>query len=123
MSAPRFHVSPLSNDFVRLIDVVFGLTITQGFLIYKESIIYPNLTLQNFLILVAFSTIILSWVGYHKSISLYPYNKSNWSWLRLLFDILILVLYARIVFVAKQTSEVLFSLMIIFFLLCSRWYF
>jgi 5'(3')-deoxyribonucleotidase len=114
MSAPRFRVDPISDYFIRLIDIMFGLTITQGFVIYKDIIVMPKASLNNLSLLLVYVTIILSWVGYHKSIQHYPYNKSYWSRIRLFFDITILFLYAYLVFVGQDLSKVLLGLAIIF---------
>lgn len=114
MSAPRFKVDPLSDSFVRLIDIMFGLTITQGFVIYRDVIVSPELSIGNLSLVLVYATIILSWIYYHKSILHYPYNKSGWSRLRFFFDILILLLYAYLVFVGLDLSSILLGLVVIF---------
>jgi len=114
MSAPRFRLDPLSESFVRLIDIMFGLTITQGFVIYRDNITTPSLSVENISLLLVYSTIVLSWIGYHGSILRYPYNKSRWSRIRLLLDIVILVLYSYLVFVSRDLSKVFLGISIVF---------
>jgi 5'(3')-deoxyribonucleotidase len=75
----------------------------------------PNISLENITLVLVYATIILSWVGYHKSILRYPYNKSRWSRFRLFFDIVILLLYSYLVFVGQDLPRVLLGLAAIFF--------
>lgn len=114
MSAPRFKVDPLSKSFVRLIDIMFGLTITQGFVLYRNLISNPSLSTEIVTLILVYATIILSWIGYHTSILHYPYNKSDWSKIRLFLDIIILVLYAYLVFVVADLQKVFLGVGIVF---------
>jgi hypothetical protein len=114
LSAPRFKVNPLSKSFVRLIDIMFGLTITQGFVLYRDLISNPSLSTQIVTLILVYATVILSWIGYHTSILHYPYNKSAWSNIRLFLDIIILVLYAYLVFVVADLQKVFWGLGIVF---------
>lgn len=114
MSAPRFRVDPLSEYFVKLVDIIFGLTITQSFLLYKETILSPTFSVETLSLILVYFTIVLSWIGYHKSILYYPYNKSSWSRFRLLLDILILLLYTYLVFVGQDLTKVLLGLVAVF---------
>lgn len=114
MSAPRFRVDPLSEAFVRLIDIMFALTITQGFVIYRDFIVNPKLSLETLTLVLVYATIILSWIGYHTSVSRYPYNKSAWSRGRLFLDIVIIFLYAHLVFAIQDLQKVLFALATVF---------
>ena len=65
-------------------------------------------------LILVYATIILSWIGYHTSILHYPYNKSDWSKVRLFLDIIILVLYAYLVFVVADLQKVFLGLGIVF---------
>lgn len=115
MSAPRFKVDPLSEAFVRLIDIMFALTITQGFVIYRDFIANPAFSMETVTLILVYATIIFSWIGYHTSISRYPYNKSAWSRARLALDITILVLYTHLVFSVQDLQKVLLGLAAVFF--------
>lgn len=66
-------------------------------------------------LVLVYATIIFSWIGYHTSISRYPYNKSTWSRFRLALDIIILVLYAHLVFALQDLHKVLLGLATVFF--------
>jgi len=114
MSAPRFKVDHLSEAFVRLIDIMFALTITQGFVIYRDLIVNPVLSLEAATLVLVYATIFLSWIGYHTSISRYPYNKSAWSRCRLFLDIVILLLYAHLVFGVQNLQTVFLGLATVF---------
>lgn len=114
MSAPRFNIDPLSEAFVRLIDIMFGLTITQGLVLYRDLIVKPALSLEVAALVLVYATIILSWVGYHTSILRYPYNKSPWSRLRLFLDIVILILYAYLVFSVQNLQNIFLGLASVF---------
>lgn len=95
---------------MRLVDIIFGVILAQGFVIYRNNIIAPGLSVGNASLLLVYATVLLSWVGYHRSVNAFPYNATYWSKVRLLFDILILVLYSYLVFVAENISMVLLGL-------------
>src|SRR6266516_7081546 len=116
MKGVRFWIDPISESFVRLIDIIFGVIMAQGFVIYRARITNPSPSIANGSLLLVYTTIILSWIGYHKSIVGYPYNRSIWSRIRVTADILILVLYAYLVFVAETLQLVLGALVIVFVL-------
>lgn len=101
MNYPRFKKEPLADNFVHLVDVVFGVLLAQGLLLYKENLLnfFSIENLPNSVLLLAVYMIILfSWYGYHKSVLRYPYNQTIWSRLRLVLDLLILVTYAYILY-------------------------
>ena len=117
MSAPRFQIdSAISTSFVGLVDVIFGVIMAQGFVAYKNNIMAPSVSVGNGSLVLVYATVILSWVGYHKSVMGYPYNKTPWSRIRLSLDILILVLYSYLVFVAVDFAKVLVGLIAVFLL-------
>jgi 5'(3')-deoxyribonucleotidase len=113
---PRFRVEPLSTDFVRLVDVIFGVTLTQSLVIYRKEIVSFSPMILIVTLVVVYMTVTLSWVGYHRSISKYPYNKSRWSMLRLSLDIFILVVYAFLAFAAPEPTRVIVGLAVVFML-------
>ena len=99
MSYPRFKRDPLAKEFIRLVDVVFGVLLAQGLLLYRGIILNPMKEFPKTLSLLAVYVIIMfSWYGYHKSILQYPYNLTTWSRIRLMLDLLILVSYAYILY-------------------------
>lgn len=113
---PRFRAEPLSADFVRLVDVIFAVTLTQTLVIYRKEIVSFSPVVLIVTLAVVYMTVALSWVGYHRSISKYPYNQSRWSMLRLCLDVFILVVYAFLAFAASNTSRVVAGLAVVFLL-------
>ena len=111
---PRFRAEPLSTDFVRLVDVIFGVTLTQSLVIYRKEIVSFAPSILIVTLAVVYMTVAFSWVGYHRSISKYPYNKSRWSMSRLSLDVFILVVYAFLAFAAPETTRVIAGLAVVF---------
>jgi len=93
---------------------VFGFTVSQGFIKFVSSIQSLDLSISNLLVLLAYAVVILSWLGYHQSVSRYPYNKSVWSRLRLTFDLIILALYAFLISSISDVTKVLLGLSLIY---------
>lgn len=112
----RFIADPLSSDFVALVNIIFGVTMTQGFVIYRDTIVSPELSPESLSLVLVYCTIILSWIGYHQSVSKYPYNRTIWSRIRLAGDVIILVVYAFLIFVALDPQRVLSGLALVFVL-------
>jgi hypothetical protein len=111
---PRFRVEPLADYYVRLVDVIFAVTLTQTLVIYHNEIVAfsPPLLIET--LVLVYLTVALSWVGYHRSIMKYPYNKSAWSGFRVILDIFILVVYAFLAFAAKEPPKVIMGLAAVF---------
>lgn len=113
MSYGRFRSDPIAQHFVRLVDIIFGVILAQGFVIYRNSIVAPSLSVSNLSLLLVYATVLLSWIGYHRSVNAFPYNATSVSKIRLLFDILILVLYSYLVLAAENISMVLLGLFLV----------
>lgn len=113
---PRFRAEPLAEYYVRLVDVIFAVTLTQTLVIYRNEIVAfsPRLLIET--LALVYLTVALSWVGYHRSIMKYPYNKSAWSGVRVVLDIFILVVYAFLAFAAKEPPKVIMGLAVVFIL-------
>ncbi len=116
MSYARFRRDPISEHFVRLVDIIFGFILAQGFVLYKNLIIKPSLSVGSLSLLLVNATVLLSWVGYHRSVNVFPYNATFVSKVRLSFDLLILVVYSYLVFVVEDLSSVLIGLFAVFLL-------
>ncbi len=111
---PRFREEPLAEYYVRLVDVIFAVTLTQTLVIYRNELVSFSPRLLIATLVLVYVTVGLSWVGYHRSIMKYPYNKSLWSGIRVVMDIFILVLYAFLAFAAKESSKVILGLALVF---------
>ena len=111
---PRFRAEPLAEYYVRLVDVIFAVTFTQTLVIYRNEIVAfsPRLLIET--LVLVYLTVALSWVGYHRSIMKYPYNRSAWSGLRVTLDVFILVVYAFLAFAAKEPPKVILGLATVF---------
>jgi|GEM_PF-3717852 len=90
----------VSERFIQFVDIVFGVVVAQGFVRYFDLIINPGSSWFAFCVLVsAYIVIILSWIGYHQSISRYPYEvRTVKAWIRMFFDFLVVSVYARLLF-------------------------
>ncbi|MFW9876106.1 MAG: hypothetical protein ACFFG0_23635 [Candidatus Thorarchaeota archaeon] len=105
-----------SESYLRLIDSIFGLTLTYGIILYKEIIQDPISTFspKTLTLILVYNVIILSWMGYHKSISKYPYKPLIWGKIRVFLDILIVFLYAYILFNIEFLEKVILGIAIIY---------
>ncbi|MFZ2054032.1 MAG: hypothetical protein WAU81_07520 [Candidatus Aminicenantales bacterium] len=101
----------LSDQLVRLIQIFFGFVLGQSLGRYDEVVLHP-LSANHFLAAIAlmtvFVTAILSWIDWHITMELSPYNLSPrndyriFDQMRLLCDILIVVFYAYTLFSIKS---------------------
>lgn len=90
----------VSDRFVQFVDIVFGVVVVQGFVRYADIIMQPSLSWFAFWALAGVYLITtLSWVGYHRSMNRYPYETTSIkAWFRMVFDFLIVSVYARLLF-------------------------
>ncbi len=112
----RFQPDSISESFVRLVDIIFGVIIAQGFILFRDRIVAVEVSIGTGSLLLVYVTILHSWLGYHKSVKAYAYNRTAWSRFRLAFDIFILLLYAYLLFVALDLHKVLLGLAAVFVL-------
>lgn len=97
----------ISDQLVRLVQIIFGFVLAEGLGRYDEVILNP-LSQENiikfFAIISIYMTTILSWVDWHNTMQLRPYNfhtiqkRRIIEYLRLIFDVLIVCFYAFIIF-------------------------
>lgn len=101
----------LSDRLVSLVDivfgVVFGLSIPTVFG-SDTNITIPNswvniLTISNFALFVAYISIILSWIGYHKAMEQYPFKIGVGGSRRFFMDLAIVFLYAVLIYARSNT--------------------
>lgn len=110
----RFKEEPLSQDFIRLIDVFFGVLIAQTLVIYKDIIL--NLSFKILLLIAVYVVVFYSWYGYHQSVRKYPYNKTISSRIRLIFDLFIVFSYAILIISIQNGKSLLLIMSFIFIL-------
>lgn len=106
--------------------VVFGLSIPTVFGI-DTNITIPNswvniltisnyiFTISNFALFVAYISIILSWIGYHKTMEQYPFKIGIGGSRRFFMDLAIVFLYAALIYTRSNTLLYLAIFPIIYF--------
>lgn len=82
------HVS-ITKVYAMVNDVIFGFLITQSFLEYESILVPLSFSFNLFMLVFIYAAIVLSWVGYRKSIMKKPYKGS----IRFFVDLLILFIY------------------------------
>ena len=61
----------VSDRFVQFVDIVFGLVVVQGFIRYSALILDPTASwFTSWALAGVYTVTILSWIGYHRSMSL-----------------------------------------------------
>ena len=116
----------LSDRLVSLVDivfgVVFGLSIPTVFG-SDTNITIPNswgniLTISNFALFVAYISIILSWIGYHKAMEQYPFKIGVGGSRRFFMDPVNVFFYAGLIYAWRNTLLFLsiFSIIFLFYL-------
>lgn len=96
---PKAGASPtdnrqLSDNYGRLVGIVFAVVIGKSIGDYGNLLFVPSLSVAFVALVGVYSVIILSWTGYHTSLVDFPYTRSFRSLLRLFADFSIVVAYA-----------------------------
>lgn len=99
----------VSDQLVRLVQIIFGFVLAQGLGRYEDVILNPLSSKENiikfFALLAIYLTVILSWIDWHVTMKLRPYYFRNCrEQIRLLADVAIVCLYAIIIFSIKDFS-------------------
>ncbi len=95
-----------SDRFSQFVTVVFGLVIGQGFTRYIPLVLDPSVSWFQFSALAGvYTTTILSWITYIRSMYKYPYDMTRWkSWLRMGMDFAAVSTYARLLFSLEKIA-------------------
>lgn len=107
-NSPNARSMWLSDQLIRVVQLVFAVVIAQSFLLYKDIVINP-FTRGHYIAALAllglYLTTIWSWMGWHAAMSYSPYlyrkddDSTNWTeHLRVFSDLAIVVLYAHMLF-------------------------
>ncbi len=93
----------ISDQLVRLVQIVFGLVVAQSFLLHRDIVLHP-VSPKNFLSALALATVyittVLSWIDWHVTMELRPYNfnpRNHYRMteqFRLGLDLLVVTVYA-----------------------------
>ena len=110
---------------IDFLDPLFAVVLHMSFVQMKEEPWFSNFRLtyhypyyfQISTLFLAYLTIILSWVGYHRSIKKSPIGlESKWGWGRFFADIFLLIAYFVLVVSYNTFRRELLVLVLIFFL-------
>jgi hypothetical protein len=107
----------ISDQLVRLVQIIFGLVLAQSLLIHRDVIVQP-VARQNWIPMLALFTVyvttVLSWIDWHVTMELRPYNFNPRNphrmieQFRLSVDLLVVAVYAYLLFTIedfKRTPE------------------
>jgi len=104
----------VSDQLVRLIQVIFGIVLAQSLVRYDTVILSPfskNHILAFCGLITVFTATILSWIDWHITMEKRPYNLGAgeplriYHTLRVFSDVLVVTLYAYILFAIKKFSD------------------
>lgn len=92
----------ISDHLVRLVQIIFALVLAQSLFYYKDVIVDP-LSTRNRIATVALVSVflmtVLSWIDWHVTMELHPYDRRALvEWVRLAADLMVVVLYAYLLF-------------------------
>jgi uncharacterized HAD superfamily protein len=96
----------ISDNLVRLVQVVFGLVVAQSLLLYRAVIVAPGAPhyLAAVALLVIYTTTVFSWIDWHTTMEFNPYNLNprhphrTQEQFRLAVDLIIVSVYAYALF-------------------------
>lgn len=104
----------VSDQLVRLIQVIFGIVLAQSLVRYDTVILAP-FSRNHFLafcgLITVFTATILSWIDWHITMEKRPYNLgpgeplSIYHKLRVFSDVLVVTIYAYVLFAIKDFSD------------------
>lgn len=104
----------ISDQLVRLIQVIFGIVLAQSLGRYDTVILSPfskNHILAFCALITVFTATILSWIDWHITMEKRPYNFGPgeplriYHKLRVFSDVLVVTLYAYVLFAIKKFSD------------------
>lgn len=103
----------ISDNLVRLVQVIFGLVIAQSLLLYRTVIVTPGAPhyLAAAALVVVYTTTVFSWLDWHITMEFNPYNlnpshpfKVHEQW-RLAVDLFIVTVYAYTLFTIASFED------------------
>jgi hypothetical protein len=92
--------SPMSEPLVTLVNIVFGVVVAQSLARYSDVIVHPELTLTTVGLGAVYLTVVSSWMGYHRLVSVREYAyKTGWAGASgFVSDLAIVLIYAYLLF-------------------------
>jgi hypothetical protein len=93
---PEDTQSNISESLIIFVDIIFGVVIAESFAQYHDSLFHPSLPPSPIFagLLTVYIVTVMSWIGYHSSVTKYPYKNSNLAKLRFSIDLVIVAMYA-----------------------------
>lgn len=101
----------ISDQLVRLVQIVFGLVLAQSFLLYRDVVVHP-LASGHWVAALALGTVyittVLSWIDWHVTMEARPYNFNPRNRYRLTeqfrlgLDVLVVTVYAYLLFAIQE---------------------
>lgn len=104
----------ISDQLVRLVQIVFGLVLAQSLLLHRDIIIHPfsgGNWLAALALVTVYVTTVLSWIDWHVTMELRPYNFNPRNRYRLTerarlgLDLSIVTLYAYLLFSIEEFKK------------------
>jgi len=119
----KAEMKEMSDIYVRFIDILFAVVIGQSFVLLSSENRFTSWFAQPYenaikiaTYLLVFVLVITSWVGYHRSVSLFPIRSA----LRFVIDIGLLFLY-YLGFVSVDNFEIVLWIFFFSFLMYTVW--
>lgn len=104
----------ISDQLVRLVQIVFGLVLAQSFILYRDIVVHPtaaNNLVPALALATVYVTTVLSWIDWHVTMEVRPYNFNPRNryrvteQLRLGLDMLVVIVYAYLLFVIDDVKK------------------
>jgi hypothetical protein len=109
-NGPGTELPPLTRIHLDLIDIVFGVIVGVSFTDFREILVPISIKFETFTLLLAYVTVIGSWIGYHRAIN----RKPDESVVRFIIDLIILYLYFYLIYSIRDFLTVIMVLPTIF---------
>jgi hypothetical protein len=100
---PSNNLPAITKIHLDLIDIVFGVIIGVSFTDFKQILVPIALKFETFTLLLAYVTVVGSWIGYHIAID----KKADTSVFRFITDLIILYLYFYLIYSIQNFPTVL----------------
>lgn len=80
--------------YLDLADVIFGVIIAASFLSFQSTLVPFKFNFTSMMLLSAYFTVVLSWIGYHKAVEDKPHKNVS----RFVIDLILLYFYFYLIF-------------------------
>jgi hypothetical protein len=104
----------ISDQLVRLVQIVFGLVLAQSLLLHRDIVVHPFSGANRVAALAlaaVYITTVLSWIDWHVTMEMRPYNFSSQNAhlttekVRLGLDLFIVTVYAYLLFTVEELKQ------------------